>query len=113
VVESKEVSNRLAFIYTRRRHVRRMEDQYSSFQQHAYRRTLLLRIYDNDAPTSVGAKQKPSFVLILWTLFVTGFTHAACRESRVIKPDKYYCEYVERWASESTHLAGLSRIFSF
>lgn len=33
--------------------------------------------YDKEAPTSVGAKQTPSFVLILCATFVTGSTKAA------------------------------------
>jgi hypothetical protein len=44
--------------------------------------------YDKDAPTRVGAKHIPSFVLILCTVFVRGLIHAASLVSRVIKPYK-------------------------
>jgi hypothetical protein len=42
--------------------------------------------YDKEAPTSVGAKQIPSFVLILCAVFVTGSTQAASLVSRVVRP---------------------------
>jgi len=42
--------------------------------------------YDKEAPTSVGAKQTPSFVLILCVAFVTGSTQAASLVSRVVRP---------------------------
>ena len=44
--------------------------------------------YDKDAPTRVGAKHTPSFVMILCTVFVRGLIHAASLVSRVIKPAK-------------------------
>ena len=42
--------------------------------------------HDKDAPTKFGARQTPSFVRILCTVFVSGFTHAASRVSRVMNP---------------------------
>jgi hypothetical protein len=43
-------------------------------------------LYDNDAPTKVGATQIPRSVRILCTLFVAGFTHAASLVSSVVNP---------------------------
>jgi hypothetical protein len=47
---------------------------------------LMPRSYDRDAPTKVGARHTPSFVLILCAVFVRGLTQAASLVSRVIKP---------------------------
>jgi hypothetical protein len=38
---------------------------------------------------NVGATQIPSFVRILWTDLVSGFTQAASFDSRVTNPDKF------------------------
>jgi hypothetical protein len=45
--------------------------------------------YDKEAPTSVGAKQTPSFVLILCEVFVARSTQAASLVSRVVKLDGF------------------------
>ena len=42
--------------------------------------------YDKEAPTKVGAKQIPSFVLILCAAFVIGSTQAASLVSSVVRP---------------------------
>lgn len=43
-------------------------------------------IYDNEAPTNVGATHTPLSVRIRCTLFVDGFIHAASCVSSVVKP---------------------------
>lgn len=43
-------------------------------------------VHDRVAPMKLGARQTPSFVRILCTLFDTGLTQAASRVSRVVKP---------------------------
>jgi len=47
---------------------------------------LMPRSYDRDAPTKVGARHTPSFVLIRCAVFVRGLTQAASLVSRVVKP---------------------------
>ena len=43
-------------------------------------------VYDNEAPTKVGAMHTPSFVRIRWTDWLTGSTQAASWVSSVVNP---------------------------
>lgn len=71
----------------------------------------LFAIYDNDAPTNVGATHTPSCVRILCTLLVTGFIQAASLVSRVMNPGKSQSRSTPL-SLRDTNQAGRFQIFS-